>query len=131
MVMKRHDSLITNTMQKKLKMLPEDVLKTLAEGDEHPAWMAILDDLKLTYKTDQKLAEALGSSRSMLSMIRSTGHRLPIELKLRALDMTDFIVTDELLLSLLPSLAIDAIKEDADKRPTPQNEAPLDPRLTT
>ena len=128
-LLKRHDALITNTVQKKLRKLPEDALQALSEGNEKPAWVIILDRLKETYKTDQKLAEALGCTRPIIAIFRATGQRLPFEVKLRALDMTDFVVNDELLLSLLPVLVIDAIKEEAAKRPDPSFELPLDPRL--
>lgn len=114
----RHNAYIGQNMIKDLKPLPKNVIDALEKCDEHQAWVGILDELKLTFGSDQNLATKLGTTRSLLSVVRTVKEkRLPTEIKLRALDIANFVINDELLLTLMPSLVIEVVNMHISDRP--------------
>lgn len=99
------------------KKLPQEHIKALMAGNENPLWIALLDALKADYGTDRQLADTIGTTRNLLSVVRATSARLPLEVKLRVIARTDYVVTDKVLLSLLPRPTFNAIVESIEQRP--------------
>lgn len=94
-----------------LRELSAEAAALLAAGDEFPAWGEILEDIKVTSRTDTALAKELGISRAALVAFRTKQKRLPLEGKLAAISIGGFAVSDDLLLSLMTGPAIDAIRK--------------------
>ena len=119
---KRHDAYLNENTLKHLRPLPKQVVEALENGDEHAAWNGILDELKAQFGSDQKLAIELGTSRSLVSVVRTVqDKRLPVEVKLRAIDLADFLINDHLLLTLMPTPVIQVVNESIHERLTDEN----------
>lgn len=96
-----NDNLTKASIGKKLKKLPGNVSNALMCGNELDGWAALLAELNDKYGSDEKAAKAIGSTRSMIVVARSGASRLPPLLKLAVLEDLNYVVTDELLISLL------------------------------
>lgn len=118
----KHVSYIGADLAKTLRPLPENDLSELGTGNEHPVWITLLNDLKAQLGTDKKVAEALATTQSILSVVRAGAARLPFDVKIAVIRRTSYSINDAILLSLLPRQTIAAIQHAAGQRPDPASD---------
>lgn len=119
LLMAKHDAYLEKSLTKGMRDIPENDLAELKAGNEHPVWITLLNGLKEEFGSDQKVADAIGTTRSLLSVVRAGSARLPVEVKACVIGLTNYKINDEVMLSLLPAPTIAAVKEHADERPDP------------
>lgn len=81
--------------------IPTDVARLLLQGNEREAWNLLLDEARERFGSDVKVGQLIGASKSMISVARAGVSRLTPTTKIELLNVLDYRVSDELLMSLL------------------------------
>ena len=84
-----------------LREIPAEITRLLLEGDERDAWNLLLDEARQRFGSDVKVGQLIGASKSMISVARAGVSRLTPTTKVELLNVLDYRLSDELLMSLL------------------------------
>lgn len=102
-----------------LKGIPSYVIEEIRAGREREAWIKILDIVKAA-DSDEQLAKRIGTTRSLISVIRTLGKRLTKSCKLECLKILKPELTNSELYmigaSLLRQEALDELIESEQFR---------------
>lgn len=96
-----NDAQLKAGVGRNLREIPAEITRLLLEGDERDAWNLLLDEARQRFGSDVKVGQLIGASKSMISVARAGVSRLTPTTKVELLNVLDFRVSDELLMSLL------------------------------
>ena len=96
-----NDAQLNAGVCRNLREIPAEITRLLLEGDERDAWNLLLDEARQRFGSDVKVGQLIGASKSMISVARAGVSRLTPTTKVELLNVLDYRVSDELLMSLL------------------------------
>ena len=96
-----NDAQLNAGVCRNLREIPAEITRLLLEGDERDAWNLLLDEARQRFGSDVKVGQLIGASKSMISVARAGVSRLTPTTKVELLNVLDYRLSDELLMSLL------------------------------